>query len=90
MGLFNIFSPKAPRASRDSDKAARLLVIPVDDSQHSLQALQWAVHNVYCADRKDQLHLLSVVPKVAGPYPAEVSGADLIAWTLLFLLNQRT
>lgn len=32
-----------------------------------------AVTNIYRADRSDQLHLLSVVPRVAGPYPAEVS-----------------
>jgi hypothetical protein len=47
-------------------------VVPVDDSQHSLQALEWAVNNIYRSDRADEVHLLSVIPSVAGPYPAEV------------------
>lgn len=74
MGLFSFLHPsKQPKHTLKPEKEARLLVVPVDDSQHSLQALEWAVNNIYRADRADEVHLLSVVPRVAGPYPAEVS-----------------
>jgi hypothetical protein len=73
MGLFSFLQPTKPtKHNLKADKDPRLLVVPVDDSQHSLQALEWAVTNIYRSDRSDQLHLLSVVPTVAGPYPAEV------------------
>jgi hypothetical protein len=73
MGLFNFLQPsRKTRHILRPEQESRLLVVPVDDSQHSLQALEWAVTNIYRADRADQLHLLSVVPRVAGPYPAEV------------------
>lgn len=83
MGLFSLFSflnpSKQTKHTLKPGSAARDIVVPVDDSQHSLEALEWAVTNIYRPDRADQLHLLSVVPRVAGPYPAEVLEADVPA-----------
>jgi len=71
MAWFNFLRPISNvKASSKSAQESRVLVVPVDDSQHSLNALEWAVQNIY--RRGDTLHLLSIVPRVAGPYPAEV------------------
>lgn len=72
MGIFDFLRPHKRIQPTKSQRDQRTLVIPVDDSQHSLQAVEWAVHNVYKPDT-DELHLLGVIPRVAGPYPAEVS-----------------
>lgn len=89
MGLFRFLSPVArPKTRVKAAQESRLLVVPVDDSQHSLQALEWAVNNVYNAQRQDQLHILSVVPRTPGPYPAEVREQDGRA-SLLLLCWQR-
>lgn len=71
MGLFDFLRPheRCPQLNKSIGK--RTLVVPVDDSQHSLRAVEWAVQNVYKLE-SDELHLLSVIPRVAGPYPAEV------------------
>lgn len=71
MGLFEFMRPHERHQDIKTPSDQRTLVIPVDDSQHSLRAVEWAVQNVYKAE-SDELHLLSVVPRVAGPYPAEV------------------
>lgn len=77
MGWFSFLQPTKPtKYNLKAEKEPRLLVVPVDNSEHSLQALEWAVTNIYRSDRADQLHLLSVVATEPGPYPAEVcSGA---------------
>lgn len=78
MAWFNFLRPISNvKASSKSAQESRVLVVPVDDSQHSLNALEWAVQNIY--RRGDTLHLLSIVPRVAGPYPAEVLDADVPA-----------
>jgi nucleotide-binding universal stress UspA family protein len=69
MGLFDSWISKR-KTSVSPSASARLLVIPVDDSKHSLLAVEWTVDNVY--RQKDTIHLVSVIPRVAGPYPAEV------------------
>ncbi|KAF8069390.1 TSEN2 [Scenedesmus sp. PABB004] len=55
----------------------RRIVVPLDDSQPSLRALEWAVTELF--RQGDELHLLSVTPRVPGPYPAEVLDADVPA-----------
>jgi hypothetical protein len=50
--------------------AQRHIAVPVDESDQSLKALEWAISNVYRAG--DAVHLVSVVPHDCGPYPAEV------------------
>ena len=81
MGLFDFLRPakrpSSPRRSGSSSSGRRLLVVPVDDSQHSLHAVEWTVQNLYRPD--DVLHLVSVIPREAGPYPAEVLDADVPA-----------
>lgn len=73
MGLFSFLQPtRKTKHLLKPQQQSRNLIVPVDDSNHSLQALEWAVTNIYRADRADQLHLLSVVPSVAGPFPPEV------------------
>lgn len=119
MGLFSFLNPSTQtKHTLKPGSAARDIVVPVDDSRHSLevgtappqglgchqvadtlfhsdpcQALEWAVTNIYRPDRADQLHLLSVVPRVAGPYPAEVrlcctsSPRQVLGVCLQFVLN---
>lgn len=42
----------------------RNIMVPVDDSEHSEAALEWAVKNVL--HEGDQLHIVAVTPFVAG------------------------
>ena len=71
MGFFDFLRPAQRSTAKAPGQNNRLLVIPVDETKQSLHALEWAIGNVY-KQETDQLHLLSVVPRVAGPYPAEV------------------
>jgi hypothetical protein len=73
MGVFDFLRPAQRSRPKAPGETSRLVVIPVDETKQSLHALEWAIGNVYKQDT-DQLHLLSVVPRVAGPYPAEVKG----------------
>jgi hypothetical protein len=76
MGLFDFLKPTQRSKQKDPGEVNRLVVIPVDETKQSLHALEWAIGNVYKQDT-DQLHLLSIVPRVAGPYPAEVNGFEI-------------
>jgi hypothetical protein len=71
MGFFDFLRPAQRSKTKAPGENNRLVVIPVDETKQSLHALEWAIGNVY-KQETDQLHLLSVVPRVAGPYPAEV------------------
>lgn len=57
----------------------RDVCIPIDESEHSIRALSWAVKNVL--QPRDRLHLVTVTQAVAGPYPAEVVDTDVPAPT---------
>jgi hypothetical protein len=73
MGFFDFLRPAQRSKTKEPGETNRLVVIPVDETKLSLHALEWAIGNVY-KQETDQLHLLSIVPRVAGPYPAEVNG----------------
>eukprot|EP00883_Tetradesmus_obliquus_P008396 jgi/Sobl393_1/19105/SZX64285.1 len=78
MGFFDFLRPAQRSTAKAPGENNRLLVIPVDETKQSLHALEWAIGNVY-KQETDQLHLLSVVPRVAGPYPAEIVETDVPA-----------